>query len=107
MSFPILSFWTRADSDVKADRLRLAANRLRVNAESFVLEAREDVLTAEAGLQTAMSRAVNHPDFDRIVEARLAVVRAQRVLDEAVAVYEETFGTRPEISTGASESSES
>ena len=97
MTTPILKNWTRSDSEKKSQGLTLAVKRLRSRADGYMVDAAQAKLDAEAALEKALAKAEKNPDFGAIVNAPLAVKKAELTYAKATEVYTESFGAAPTV----------
>lgn len=96
-TLPILSLWSKTDAEKESAALGLAVKRLKANADSYMVEAVQEKLDAEAALETALQGSKKSPDFTAIVKAKLRYAAAQLTYEKAAEVYQTYFGSAPSV----------
>lgn len=94
---PLFALWKMADEALDEVKMRRALKNLRGQAENDVLEAQNKLEDAEAKLEEAKRESKESKEFQKIVNASLAVKTARVKFKEAVSIYEDVFGVSPSV----------
>lgn len=97
MSTPILSLWSKTDAEKESAALTLSVKRLKANADSYMVEAAQEKLNAEAALEKSLHGSKKSPDFSSIVKAKLRLAAAELTYTKGAEVYEAYFGVTPAV----------
>lgn len=87
--------WSRSEGEVEARQLKLAYDRLHADADRVVVEARAAVLDAETSYDKILTGNRKKPNFQSIVDAKIALEEKTLVLETAIKMYKEVLGQEP------------
>ena len=88
----IKEIWGQSAEKLAENKMDLALSKLRTNAERVIVGYQEKVLDAKDGLSKVMREAAKESDFQKIIDSQMAVLLAEKYLNEALNKFEELFG---------------